>query len=91
MKHGDRRKEQILQAGLALWPNVTARSIARALDMTHPGVLYHFSTAEALSNAVAAYAVRIGDAQIVPQLIVAHHPVVAGMDGAARAAWLSRV
>jgi AcrR family transcriptional regulator len=91
MTHGDRRKAQILEAGLALWPNVTARSIARALDMTHPGVLYHFGSAEKLCEAVAAHAVRTRDARVVPQLIVAHHPAVAGMGAADRADWLSRV
>jgi len=91
MTHGDRRKAQILDTGLSLWPNVTARAIARELDMTHQGVLYHFHSADALCNAVAEHAVRVSDERVIPQLIVARHSAVAGLSAEIRTDWLSRV
>jgi AcrR family transcriptional regulator len=87
--HGERTKQAILSAGLALWPNVTARGIAKALGMTHPAVLYHFDTSAALKDAIAREAVRIGRADVIRQLIVTGHPAVAHLTTAQRQGWLA--
>lgn len=81
----------ILQAGLALWPNVTARGVGNMLGMTHSGVLYHCGSAAKLKDAVAAYAVQTLDPVVVPQLIVARHPAAASLPADVRAALLSGV
>lgn len=72
--HGERRKRDILAAGVQLWPDVTARSVARVLDITHSAILYHFGTVAALRDAVAVEAVRTADSRVVPMLITARHP-----------------
>lgn len=95
--HGARVKADILRVGLDLWRTkgpgaVSARSIGKVVKLTHAGVLYHFpGGSAALKQAVAEEAVRTADRTIVPQLITAAHPAVAGMDGATRAAWLATV
>lgn len=91
MSHGKEIKKSILQAGLALWPNVTARGIGRRLDMTHSNVLYHFDTADKLVSAVASYAVEIGEIRVIVQLIVAKHAAIGGMKSADRAKYMATI
>lgn len=95
MKHGDRRKAQILETGLQLWrqgaASVSARQIAKSLGITHTAVLYHWKTADALKNAIAEYAVRQRDPQVVPMLIVHRHPSIDLMPVDERAKFLSRL
>lgn len=87
--HGERTKQAILDAGLALWPNVSARGIGKRLGMTHPACLYHFGTSAALKDAIAREAVRIGRADVIRQLIVTGHPAVAHLTVAERQGWLA--
>jgi len=89
MKHGERRKVQILETGLRLWPNVSARGIGREIDLTHTAVLHHMGTAEALRDAVAAYAVMQRCKRVVPQLIVEKHPAATVLTAAERLEFLS--
>ena len=95
MKHGDRRKAQILKAGLQLWRNEqvapTARSIAKALGMTHTTILYHFKDTDNLKQALAGYAVQTRDPVIVPMLIAARNTAAATLTEQEKSAFLSAI
>ena len=67
-------RKSILDIGVKLWPNVTAREIARQLDMTHPNISYHFG--DKLKDAIAAHAVDIGNSRVIAQLIATKHKAV---------------
>lgn len=71
-------KKLILDTGLSLWKenpdSVTARNIARKINMTHGTVGYHFP--EGVKSAVAVYAVEIKEQSIIAQLIVTNHPAI---------------
>lgn len=88
MKHGDRRKAQILEAGLQLWhdgeSNVTARGIAKLLGMTHTAILYHYKNSDELKLSIARHAVVSKDRTVLPMLIVSRHPSVAHFTDADR-------
>lgn len=91
---GERRKADILRVGLAIWREsgegaVTARAIARRLNISHAGILYHHGTTKALKLALACHAVATGDKTIIPQLITTRNPVVAHFDEPTRVAWLN--
>lgn len=88
---GDQVKAAILQTGLLMWPNVTARGVGERLGLTHAGVIYHTGSSDGLRKAVAEYAVRIKDARVVPQLIVARHPAADQLSAADRAAFLAQL
>lgn len=88
--HSARRKLQILETGLVLWPNVTARNIGRTLSLSHAAVLYHFGTSGALRDAIAALALQRRDARIVPALIIEGHASVAGLSSEERMEYLVR-
>ncbi len=93
--HGTRTRDAILDAGLRLWRSdpgkVSARRIGKWCDMTHAGVLYHFGTSAALYDALAIEAVRLRDATIVPQLIVARHPAADSLTDVERSRYLAAV
>lgn len=72
MKAGDRTKERFLKAGLRLWPNISASAIADDTGYTHANVLYHFP-GDSIKDAIAEYAVEIGDSRVILQLIAAGH------------------
>lgn len=72
MKHGDRIKKKILDAGVSLWPDVTPSTVARKLEMTHAAVLYHY-TATALKDAVAVHAVENKNASVIVSLLAMKH------------------
>lgn len=95
MKHGERRKAQILDAGLQLWRedagSVTARGIAKLLGLTHTAVLYHCKNSDALKKSIADHAVAVGDPVVVPMLITARHAAVANMSDADRSAYLNQL
>lgn len=95
MKHGERRKAQILDTGLQLWRSThttpTARSIAKSLGMTHTSVLYHFKTSEALKQAVATHAVNQRDPIIVPMLIATRNPAASALTEAEKSAFLNLI
>lgn len=82
------RKQAILKLGVTMWPDVSARAIARELHTAHSAVLYHFGGAAALRDAVAIEAVRVGDARVVPMLIVTGHAAAAELDAGERRRWL---
>lgn len=86
---GERARAAILDAGLALWPNVTARGIGKMLGMTHAGVFHHFGCTDGLKDAVAAEAVRVGNVPIVRQLIVTGHPAADSLGQTERARYLA--
>jgi AcrR family transcriptional regulator len=74
--------DHILNAGLKIWRDeglekVTLRKIADALNITHPGILYHFKTVAILKNAIAEHAVTKNDKKVIRQLIVSEHKSVA--------------
>ncbi len=93
--HGARVKAAIIATGLVLWRNdpatVSARKIGQKVGLTHSACLYHFGTAEAMRDAIAAAAVRMGDPVIVPQLITARHPATAGLTPEQRSAFLNAI
>lgn len=78
-KHGDKIKDKILNAGLKLWPDVSARGIGRELKLTHSAVLYHFGNSKALGEAVASHAVAMGKSAVIVELIAQRHKSVAAM------------
>ena len=69
-------KNEILQAGLKLWPNVTPSSVANALNITHAAVIYHFPN---VRNAVAEYAIKTRYLPVIVQMIASGHPLCAQM------------
>lgn len=73
------QRERILKAGLDLWPNVTAREIGRALEISHSAVLYYYK-GDGLKDAVAKYAVETGNSKIIVQLLAVGHSAVKGME-----------
>jgi len=79
MRHGEKAKKEILEAGLKIWRknprDLTARAIAREIGKTHSAVLYWYS-ADTLFDAVAKYAVQMKDARVIVQLIAMSHPAV---------------
>ncbi|HRQ13045.1 MAG TPA: TetR family transcriptional regulator [Promineifilum sp.] len=93
MKHGDKVRRNILDAGVRLWRDnpskLSARKIAAELRMSHASVLYHFGTAEGLRNAIASHAVTMGDQRVVAMLIAERHSTVAHLTAAERQAYLS--
>lgn len=80
MKHGDKTRQRILEAGIKLWLtnplHVTSRRIAAHVDLKHQAVRYHYSSDARLRDAVAAYAVETGNSPIIVQLIALKHPAV---------------
>lgn len=71
--HGDKVRLKILEAGLKVWPDVTASSVARAGGFNSPNaVLYHFPR-KTLKNAVAEHAVDTGCSKVIVQLIAHGH------------------
>jgi len=91
--HGERTRAGIIAAGLALWretsANVSARAIGKATGLTHSAVLYHYGTSDALKDAIAREAVRIGDPVIVPDLIVSKNAAAASISDEDRRRFLA--
>ena len=91
--HGERMKLAIIDAGLALWKEnrqpVSARKVGQHMNMTHSAILYHFESAQGLTDALAAAAVERSDAVIVPMLIAMKHPATAAMSPDQRQAFLA--
>lgn len=95
MKHGERRKAEILDTGLQLWRQgqivPTARAIAKSLGMSHTSILYHFKDSESLKEALAGHAVRMRDPVIVPMLIAARNNAAAILTDAEKSAFLKAI
>lgn len=76
-------KTRILETGLRLWradQPITARRIARELDMTHGTVVYHFSRGDkSLRDAIAYHCVEQGESKVIAALILEKHAAVAHM------------
>ena len=93
MKHKDKIKKIILDAGVKIWHDdplkVTARNVAKAINMQHGTVLYHFP--EGIRNAIAEYAVKIDDSKIIVQLIACYHPSISKLPQSARKRHLSKI
>lgn len=92
--HGERSKALIIQTGIALWHEggvaaVTARGIGKRVGLSHAGVIYHFGGVAELLREVKEEAIRSGDRKIIPQLITAGDPLVAGWSQADRQGWLA--
>lgn len=91
MTAGERTKLDILETGLRLWragEAITARRIAKELDLSHGAVAYHFARGDAsLRDAVAAYCVQQGEARVIAALVIEKHKAVAHMDDAQRLEW----
>jgi len=86
---GERTKLAILETGLRLWrvdpAYVTARRIAKELDLTHGAVMYHFPAGERpLRDAIAYHAVKEGEARVIVHLIAAQHKAIAHLDDTQR-------
>jgi hypothetical protein len=84
MKHGDKVKQKILDAGLTIWPDVSPSAVARAADLnSHAAVLYHFPRPK-LKDAIAAHAVKSGCSKVIVHLISIGHKAVKDMTTAER-------
>lgn len=92
MKTGERTRLRIMETGCRMWlldpASVTCRAIARALDINHATILYHYETRRALQNALAEYAVQNGVAGIVAQLIATNHPATSRLTASERERYL---
>lgn len=78
---GEQTKEEILKAGLELWPDVTPSTIAAKLGITHAAVLYHFPN---VKEAVAQYAVDNDCSKVIVQMLATNHKLVKDMPAAER-------
>lgn len=85
MKHGERVKERILNAGLKVWPDVTLSSVARAAGFkSHRSVSYHFAP-DVLKDAIAEHAIKTGNSRVIVQLVAIGHPAIENMSPRERA------
>lgn len=89
MTAGELTKRRILEMGMTLWrvdpAYVTARRIAKELNMSHGSVCYHFPRGErSLKDAIAFYAVQEGESRVIVHLIAGNHKAVSHMDDTAR-------
>ncbi len=82
--HGDKIKAAILDAGMRVWPDVSARRIGRELGLTHSAVLYHFDDSASLKEAIAVHAVEQKNSAIIVELIAQKHSSVVGLSDADR-------
>ena len=78
---GEQTKEEILKAGLELWPDVTPSTIAVKLGITHAAVLYHFPN---VKEAVAQYAVENDCSKVIVQMLATNHKLVRDMPASER-------
>lgn len=89
MTAGELTKRRILEMGMTLWrvdpAYVTARRIAKELNMSHGSVCYHFPRGErSLKDAIAFHAVTEGESRVIVHLIAMNHKAVSHMDDTAR-------
>lgn len=78
----EKTKKKILEAGLKLYPDITARAIAREVEITHPLVSHYFG--ESIKDAVAEYAVKVGNSRVIAQLIAVKHKAIKKLSAAER-------
>ena len=77
MKKSEITEKLILEEGVKLWPNVSAREIARRIGITHAAISYYFKAD--LKDAIAEYAVLKGKSRVIAQLIATKHKAVRGL------------
>lgn len=90
MKAGDRTKQRILEAGVILWPEVSLSKVAKAVDLSHGTILYHFPKG-VLRDHIAEYAVKNGESRVIVQLIAECHPAISRMSAGERNAHFASV
>lgn len=78
-------KTNILETGIRLWrvdpQYVTARRIAKELNVTHGSVLYYFNRGQVgLRDAIAYHAVEQGESRVIASLIAMNHKAAASLD-----------
>lgn len=92
MSKGARTRESIILIGLQVWrenpEHVNMSRIASRIGITHAAVAYHYSSAEAMRDAIAEYAVKVRDPVVVPMLLAARHPATAAMTAEQKAPFL---
>ncbi len=85
--------DEILTTGLRLWrekmQKPSVRSVAKAMGVTHPAVLYYVKSTDGLHKKLAEHAVTIGDITIVPLLLVTDNPAVGHFTDDQRRTYLS--
>lgn len=95
MNRKDKIKTDILKAGLEIWkknPNaVNARNVAKMINKTHPTVYHYYPTKRDLVDAIAKYAVDVGDSFIIVSLMLASSPFISGLSEKERQIHLSTV
>lgn len=88
MKHGDKSRQEILDAGLKLWrvdpSKVNARNIAKLIGKTHPTVYHHYPDKERLLKAVAHHGVQKGDSIVIVSMMLMGNPLIAELSEAER-------
>jgi len=87
VKKSEKTRKLILDAGLKMWPDVSARGIARQIGMTHAAIAYYFT--QNLKDAIAEHAVKTGKTRIIAQLIAAKHKAVRNLTAEERAKHLN--
>lgn len=94
LRHGDRRRRDLLDAALAIWATdpagVTLRGVARRAGVSHGVVTYHFGSLDGLQADAASLAVSEGHSRVIAQLIATRHPAVRDMDEETRHAHMMR-
>lgn len=85
MKHGDKTRKRILEAGVELWPDISLSKVAAKAGLTHGAVIYHYPTCQ-LKDAIAEYAVKEGISRVIVQLISSKHPAISEMTEGERSA-----
>lgn len=89
MKKSEKTKKRILDTGAKMWPEVSARAIARRIGMTHAAIAYYFT--DDLKDAIAAHAVQMGNSRVIAQLIASKHKAVRGLSAEDRAKHMAAV
>lgn len=88
MKHGEKIRKQILEAGLQLWQSdaskINARNIAEIVGKTHPTIYHHYPTKKDLLEAIARHGVEVGDSVVIVSLMLAGSPLIASLSAEER-------
>lgn len=78
-------RDKILDAGLVLWPNISAHAVAREVGLnSNTNVLYYFKTVDALKDAIAEHAVKTSHSKVIVQLLAVGHKAIKRMSQADR-------
>lgn len=85
-RNGKETRDKALEAGLAILRDrglhfVTHRTVAAAIGITHPALIYHFASVAVLRQAIAEHAVFRQDGKAIGRLIADKNPAVAKLPG----------